>query len=247
MKTNSTKNWMKVAGLTLAIGTFAFTANAQNTTTAVANLGVVKNSDVAGTAVKANGTIRLIDNKGTIKYLQVQNGITAITNTSDDKTGVTTTWQLGGTLTDNTYITTDGKVFGLDGISFATGSAATAGIPTHTSTDPSASTAGWTLLVRDEATGAVQKLLFTDLVKGGKYNDKVSDASKNFTYSGDASIPASIEKISVYRNGVKLLAGVDYTLGASAPYDVIVKNSSVNAGEDYALYVGDRIEIQWVK
>jgi hypothetical protein len=85
-------------------------------------LGLVALTMIAGTALQAqttsgdiaqntanvlNGTVRVIDNKGTIKYLQAANGITTLTNSSTDVT--TTTWQLGGTLTVNTYIDVDGN------------------------------------------------------------------------------------------------------------------------------------------
>lgn len=115
MKTNLSKNWMKVAGLTLALTSFALVANAQTAT----------GTDVLKTAGKTNsGTakpVRVIDNKGTIKYLQVNNGLTQVVNTTNEVT--TTTWQLGGTLTDNTYIDVDGKVFALDGIALESGTA----------------------------------------------------------------------------------------------------------------------------
>ena len=53
--------------------------------------------------------VRVVDNKGTIKYLQVQNGLTMMTNTTGNIN--TTTWQLGGTLENNTTINLNGKFF----------------------------------------------------------------------------------------------------------------------------------------
>jgi hypothetical protein len=52
---------------------------------------------------------KVVDNKGTIKYFQSNNGITQITNTTADKT--TTTWQLGGTLTEDTFIDATGSIW----------------------------------------------------------------------------------------------------------------------------------------
>jgi hypothetical protein len=52
-----------------------------------------------GDVAKSTNTVKVVDNKGTIKYFQSNNGITQITNTTADKT--TTTWQLG-TLTEDT-------------------------------------------------------------------------------------------------------------------------------------------------
>ena len=55
-------------------------------------------SDVSKTAA----AVKVVDNKGTIKYFQSNNGITQIVNTTANQT--TTTWQLGGTLTDDTIL-----------------------------------------------------------------------------------------------------------------------------------------------
>ncbi|MTK54136.1 hypothetical protein [Paludibacter sp.] len=252
MKTNSTKHWMKVAGLSLAIGTLALSANAQNTTTAIDKQASV----VIATTPKV-GAIRVVDNKGTIKYLQSKNGLTQITNTDPTNGSVVTTWQLGGTLTDNTYIDATGKIFGLDGITqaAATDAASAADLnAVHTGT-----TAGkWTLLVRDEATGAIKKLLFSDLAKGGQTSAKigtdkladgttVSSAGADYTYT-DATFPVDVQKVSVYRNGIKLLAGTDYSVsGLAGAATVTVKHASGTDPEDYSFIAGDRIEVQWVK
>jgi len=237
MKTNLSKNWMKVAGLTLALTSFALVANAQTAT----------GTDVLKTAGKTNsGTakpVRVIDNKGTIKYLQVNNGLTQVVNTTNEVT--TTTWQLGGTLTDNTYIDVDGKVFALDGIALESG---TASADASTESDHGTGT-GWTLLVRDEATGAVRKLLFKDLVKGGQTSVALTaaTAAADYTYT-DATFPVDVNKVSVYRNGAKLLAGTDYTVtGAPGAATVTVKKASGADPEDYIFMVGDRIEVQWIK
>ena len=128
-------------------------------------LGLVALTMIAGTALQAqttsgdiaqntanvlNGTVRVIDNKGTIKYLQAANGITTLTNSSTDVT--TTTWQLGGTLTVNTYIDVDGNAFALDGIELVDTSVLAASTDATDQSDHGNGT-GWTLLVRDEVTG----------------------------------------------------------------------------------------------
>ena len=71
----------------------------QVSTSVVLTPDVTNPNTVAGTpgATVQGGAIRVIDNKGTKKYLQVQNGITQVTNTQPDG-GVITTWQLGGQL-----------------------------------------------------------------------------------------------------------------------------------------------------
>lgn len=99
MKNNYLKTMIGCLTLFAAMG-----INAQTTTGDIAK-------QLSGTA---SGSVKLVDNKGTIKYLQAANGMTTLTNTTNDRT--TTTWQLGGTLTADTYIDVNESVFALDGI-----------------------------------------------------------------------------------------------------------------------------------
>ncbi|ADQ80106.1 hypothetical protein Palpr_1969 [Paludibacter propionicigenes WB4] len=236
MKKVVKKQKMRIAGLCFAIGM-----------SAAVNAQTVTGTNVLKTAGKTNsGTaapVRVVDNKGTIKYLQVNNGLTQIVNTTNEVT--TTTWQLGGTLTENTYIDATGKVFALDGLAVVTSSdaAATTATSLHGTTNPT----GYTLLVHDEVTGAVKKLLFSDLVKGGQSFAPITDATVNYTYT-DATVPVDVKKISVYRNGVKLVAGEDYTnAGTVGAVTVTIKKSNGADPDDYAFVVGDKIEIQWIQ
>lgn len=187
-------------------------------------------------AVFLNGSVRVIDNKGTIKYLQSQNGITMLTNTTADRT--TTTWQLGGTLTDNTYIDVDGNVFGFDGIELVNVATLAASTDASTESDHGVGT-GWTLLVRDENSGAVKKLLATELIQSGTHVHTATLANETtdptITVTG---ISTDAAQVWVYRNGAKLIAGPDYTVGTDA-----VTLVSTN----YPIYENDEFEIPWVK
>jgi len=243
MKTRKLQNKLKITLIVICMLSIG-AVSAQQTTgdilkkTATA-LGEI---EVDGTA----GSVRVIDNKGTIKYLQVKNGLTQVTNTATTGAGITTTWQLGGTLTDATYIDASGAIFALDGISFATGPGSTNAVGGEVANGGLAVGTGWTLLVRDEATGATQKLLVSDLVKGG-VNNGVATTATDFTYS-DATVPNDITKIWVYRNGAKLLNGLDYTIaGIVGAVTVTVKNANGTDPEDYSFITGDRIEIQWIQ
>jgi len=239
MKKVVKKQKMRIAGLCFAIGM-----------SAAVNAQTVTGTNVLKTAGKTNsGTaapVRVVDNKGTIKYLQVNNGLTQIVNTTNEVT--TTTWQLGGTLTDDTYIDAAGKVFALDGLALVTSSdaAATAATSLHGTTNP----AGYTLLVHDEVTGAVKKLLFSDLVKGGQTFAAITDATVDYIYT-DATVPVDVKKISVYRNGIKLVGGLttpDYTAtGTVGAVTVTIKKSNGADPDNYAFVVGDKIEIQWIQ
>ena len=102
-----------------------------------------------------NGTVRVIDNKGTKKYLQVKNGLTLLTDATPDG-GIVSTFQLGGTLTDDTYIDATGAIFALDGIELinpSTDSASTNAVNGEVAKGGAAAGTGYTLLVRDEETG----------------------------------------------------------------------------------------------
>lgn len=195
------------------------------------------------TAPVAKGAtaVRLIDNKGTIKYLQSNNGITQIVNTTGDKT--TTTWQLGGTLTDNTYIDVSGKVFGLDGIDLVpAGTAASTD-----ATDKSARGTGtsWTLLVRDEATGAIKKLMASSLLESGETTKTATAdvATLDIPAIGVKAGAQNKSRIWVYRNGAKLLP-TDFVVVA----DQVTVNAVAGTGNDaWSILTGDVFEVQWLK
>ena len=236
MKITNTKSMFSLLtmGLVLFLGTSV--ASAQQTT------DFTKQGDnLAAAATATNTSVKLIDNKGTIKYLQVANGLTALTNTTTDKT--LTTWQLGGTLTANTYIDVNGNVFGLDGIELVNTATSSASIDATDQSDRGTGT-GWTLLVRNEATGAIQKLMATDLIQSG-FADDTADAAED-TANAIAITATGIlgsmnrGKIWVYRNGAKLIYGTDFTVADDLVTVTAVANS-------WDLYEGDVFEVQWIK
>ncbi|CAM4197380.1 hypothetical protein [Zobellia nedashkovskayae] len=226
MKTqNLSKNFKSLAiGVVLLTGV---SLSAQQTTG-----DVVKQADVDPGTTTTAGAVRVIDNKGTIKYLQAKNGLTLLSNTTNDVT--TTTWQLGGTLTDDTLIDVDGNVFGLNGIELISTETAS----TDATTESDAGTgSGYTLLVRDEATGALKKLLATDLIQSGQEAFTATADQTAYALTGSPILP-SYSQVWVYRNGAKLVANVDYTVAASTV--TLVEN-------DYSVYGGDVIEVQYTK
>jgi hypothetical protein len=210
---------------------------------AIIMLGVTAaNAQSVGNVAKNGAAVKVVDNKGTIKYFQSNNGITQIVNTlAGDVT--TTTWQLGGALTDDTYIDVTGKVFALDRLELATATTASTNA-TDLSLHGGAGT-GWTLLVRDEATGATKKLLAQDLVSGIRLE---------YTQAGNAGADVAIlvaglplltagttdAKLFVFRNGIKLRSVVDFT--ATAGTVTIEYNAA-----DLPMYAGDIVEIQYIK
>ncbi|SIS71230.1 hypothetical protein SAMN05421766_103549 [Zobellia uliginosa] len=231
MKNATYRKALKTGVFALILMTFGLT-NAQQTTGDTAKQGDI----VPGTTV-TGGAVRVVDNKGTIKYLQSKNGITMLSNTTDDVT--TTTWQLGGTLTDDTFIDANGTIFGIDGIELIT--TETASTDATTESDHGTGT-GYTILVRDEATGATKKLLASDLLQSGQESFTATAAQVAYPLTGSPVLP-SFSQVWVYRNGAKLIANVDYTIAASTV--TLVPNTT--APNDWSVYAGDIVEVQFVK
>jgi hypothetical protein len=228
-------NLFKMAALTAVFALGSMFASAQTTVT----------TDSATVRSHADGpVVKVIDNKGTVKYLQSNNGITTITSTVLGNQ-TTTTWQLGGTLDTNTYIDVNGKVFGLDNIPVTAVSAATATTldPSHTGTNG----VGWTLLVRNEATGGIEKLVATDLIQSGQelFIATANQTVYNLTTAGNF-LPL-FKNVYVYRNGAKLIAGVDYTITDGDTFTLINTGTETASFEPYPIYAGDRIEIHYIK
>jgi hypothetical protein len=199
----------------------------------------------------ATKVVKLVDNKGTIKYIQSKNGITQITSTVAGNQTVTT-WQLGGILEDNTYITADAaKEFALDGLELVANTGTNASTNSVDREAHGNVGTGFTVLIRDEATGAVQKMLLSELLQVDAVRvdySQVADA----TGAADATLAIPVAglpllttlttmgKLFVFRNGVKLRSGTDFV--ATAGIVTITYNAT-----DLPMYAGDIIEIQYIK
>lgn len=234
-KTNSFKLAMVAVGM-LTIGT----VSAQQTDATNADL------------VKQATAVKSVDNKGTIKHVQVANGLTEAT---DAATNVTT-FQLGGKLVAPTTITSDAaagnslNIEGIAGVDKAQMLAGIAGTPGSENFKPADSfnTAGLTLMVRDETTGEIKKLLAADvaayletLAKNVYASEPVAAApAGDYTIAvTDLPIPVLLKpaRLFVYRNGVKLLqSDLDFI---TTPGSVIIKQATVT------LYKDDVIEVQY--
>ena len=229
MKNNYLKLGMMAAVMLSASIGFAQTAPADAGT----NAGIQKDAG-------AGESVRVIDNKGTIKYLQTNNGITSITSTATNNT-TTTTWQLGGTLVDATTITTsatgtftiDGEEFNLENTEVNGSTAAAAYGAT-----------GYTLLVRDETTGRVKKMLATDLITGGQATIAITTDGQTVVAPAGLAATTAIFKISVYRNGNKLRGVTDYSVTAVDEITLIPDTGTT--ATSWNTLVADVIEVQWV-
>lgn len=223
-------------------------------TAAMLVAGITNAQQVSGNITKQTNSslgqrdtyVKVIDNKGTIKYLQAKNGVTTFTNTNPADGGEVTTWQLGGELSTNTTITTNGQRFTIDGqevyladVADVTGDAATS------TTD----TTGWRVMVRT-ASGQLQKAVLSEILKvEGIYHEhpqtanvlSSATANQEIDVSGLPAIANdSTErfKLFVFRNGAKLRIGTDYTVPAGK---VVIARGEV------PMYDGDVVEIQYVK
>jgi hypothetical protein len=230
LKNNYFKNTLKL-GMTAIFIMALGTANAQTTT-----------GDGA--------SVRVIDNKGTIKYLQTNNGITSITST-DTGNKTTTTWQLGGTLASNTDIDLAGNTFSLDQVIEIDGTSASAeNIAATTTALVAGTTTGYTIIVRDEATGALKKMLASDLIEVGitELTSIDLETAATTVFTGVAGLPANlpISKVSLYRNGTKLRAGTDYTVTDANEINIITEAGDAGL-QDFNLFATDILEVHWIK
>lgn len=226
------RNLFKIAALTAVFALGSMFANAQ-----IIDPGndlLQRNSD-------PTKVVKVIDNKGTVKYIQSMNGITQITST-DGGHQTTTTLQLGGTLLENTYIDLEGKEFGFKDLLY------------------NGNTGTYDFVVID-ATGNIKRMAMTDLVDAGNFIEVV--ASDHLTGTHSILLTGitleSFKTVYVFRNGAKLLAGVDYTISTTtvAPIESTVTINLSTAGtqytgtptgfESFPLYAGDRIEVQFIK
>jgi hypothetical protein len=243
MKTKKLQKRLRIALVAICMCSIG-AVNAQRTDTST-NATTDFTKEANTTLGKAGGSVKVIDNKGTIKYLQSNNGVTMFTDTAPDG-GIITTWQLGGTLTDDTFIDASGNLFVLDGIALydpATEAASTNAVDGEKIKDNTAIVgAGFTLLVRDEATGETKKMLMTDLI-----DVLWAETTLTANQAADFTIPAAgmlattnVQRVSVYRNGAKLRAGTDYLITAANVVDIKV-------AEFVSAYVGDVFEVHFIK
>ena len=145
----------------------------------------------------------------------------------------------------NTYIDATGKVFAIDGIKLITSTDSPSSNATNASIHGTATGTGYTLLVRDEATGETKKMLIADLVSGirTEYTQGANaTADVDITVTGLPVLNAgtTIAKLFVFRNGAKLRTIADFTAAADK---VTIKYSAT----ELPMYAGDVIEIQYIK
>jgi len=202
---------IKLGGaLTEATTISASTTN--NLTLASSGLGSIKFTGLS--AGSSEDSILVVDPiTNDLKYISKR----AIINANNGLTMVGDSVQLGGALTKPTTITTDAtnvlKIDGLQSGNLATDS-----------------------LVVASADGTLKKVTAESLLQSGDDNFTATNGQSVYTVTG---MPAAASKVSVYRNGAKLLVAVDYTASAGT--------LTLTPGMAALVVAGDIIEVQWVK
>jgi hypothetical protein len=245
MKKMKKRNLFKIAALTAVFALGSMFANAQQTDPTSTDLN--RNSD-------QTKVVKVIDNKGTVKYIQSMNGITQITSTNPGNQ-TTTTFQLGGTLIDDTkLILPTGIEFAIEGLEELT------------------SGNGYQFVLVDPTTGNLKRLALSDIIDAGTFVKVIATGDAGLTNgqitTGTFEIPIanvtleSFKTVYVFRNGAKLIAGIDYTISTTTGTSTVTLNLNAT-GTDYStgyptadvtgtyenfpLYQGDRVEVQYIK
>lgn len=161
-------------------------------------------------------SVMVVSPDGTLKWISASKLFNALTF----ENGLTkdgNTVKLGGALNEATTITTDDtnvlKIAGLQSGNAAADS-----------------------LVVAASDGTLKRVTRETLLQSGDVQTIASADQENFTVS---NMPANPSKVWVYRNGAKLMAGVDFTTAAG----VVTLTPTV----DWSVVAGDIIEVQWVK
>lgn len=153
---------------------------------------------------------------GTLKWISASKLFNALTF----ENGLTkdgNTVKLGGALNEATTITTDAtnvlKIAGLQSGNAAADSLVVAG-----------------------ADGTLKRVTRETLLQSGDIQTVATTNQTTVTVTG---MPANPSKVWVYRNGAKLMSGVDFTTAAGAV--------TLTPTIDWSVVAGDIIEVQWVK
>lgn len=209
---NDANNGLTKNGQTVQLGG---ALNQQTTiTTTAANFlaitGLQSGSNTTDSVMVVNPT------SGQVKYISASSLFNALTFSN----GLTKTGnqiELGGDLTKSTTIGTTGtntlKITGLQSGSLATDS-----------------------LVVSAPDGTLKRVTAESLLQSGDQNFLTAAAQATYTV---ANMPAQVSKVSVYRNGVKLLATTDYT--------AVAGTVTLTPAMAALVAADDLIEVQWVK
>jgi hypothetical protein len=189
------------------------------------------------TAMAQKDSTRVVDNKGTIKWVISSNAAVItksdstllyvtpkqigdssfVKSTNNGLTKTGQTLELGGTLTKPTTIVTDAsnnlKITGLQSGNLATDS-----------------------LVVAASDGTLKRVVAESLLQSGNQFFTATAGQTAYSVTG---MPSTASKVWVYRNGAKLMPVSDYTIATGQINFTTAMGALVVAG--------DLIEVQWIK
>jgi hypothetical protein len=210
--TNDANNGLTKNGQTVQLGG----ALNQQTTIATTAANFLAITGLQGGSNTTDSVMVVNPTTGQVKYISASSLFNAL-SFSNGLTKTGNQVELGGDLTKSTTIGTSStntlKVTGLQSGNLATDS-----------------------LVVSAADGTLKRVTAESLLQSGDQNFLTSAAQASYTV---ANMPAQVSKVSVYRNGVKLLATTDYTAAAG----VVTLTPAMAA----LVAAEDLIEVQWVK
>ncbi len=209
-----------------ATGTNSLTLNGSSAAGAIriTNLTSGATSDSLLVIDPATNNVRYIAATTLLRALQANNGLTKVGDTL----------QLGGNLIKNTTIGTNGKNLNISVGGSASDSLNITGLRSGNLTTDS-------IMVVNGATGKVGQVAVTQLLQSGETS---FSATAGQTIYAVANMPAIPSKVSVFRNGAKLIGGSNSTV--TSDYTVAIGQVTLVLN-GYSIIAGDVIEVQWVK
>lgn len=164
---------------------------------------------------------------GVLKRISLKDAVKAANGLT--KSGDTV--KLGGTLDQNTNITLGGKT-----LTLTTSALDSIKIENLRSGNLSNDS----IVVADGSNGTLRRVSAASLLQSG---DQTFTATLGQTAFTVTDMPATVSRVWVFRNGVKLTATTDYTTAAGS----LTLIPGGVAPDDWAVLAGDKIEVQWVK
>lgn len=209
---NNASSGLTKSGQTVKLGgTLTETATITTTESAVMQIRGLQSGSTS-----ADSVMVVDPANGTLKWISASTLFNAL-NFGNGLTKTGNNVELGGALSKPTTITTDAtNVLKIGGLQ---------------SGDASVDS-----LVVTGADGTLKRVSKETLLQSG---DVMAIATAGQTTITVANMPANPSRIWVYRNGAKLLAGVDFS--------TIAGLVTLTPTADWAVLAGDVIEVQWVK
>jgi len=175
-----------------------------------------------------NDSVVVVDaTTGVMKRMSLASAVKAANGLT--KSGDTV--KLGGNLIENTKITLNGKSLTLT-------TSATDSIKVENLRSGSLTTDS--IVVANGVDGTLRRVSASSLLQSDE--QKFIATANQLTYAVP-KLPTDATRVWVFRNGVKLVVGEDYSVAGTT----VTLTPSATVPYDWAVFAGDKIEVQWVK